>query len=122
MSSSQPTGPTALIQPPLDFSDDGLEMIIGCSILAFLATACVALRFWSKQPARTSWQLDDYLALLAPGFHHAVSASSCVSVVYRGVGRDIRLLLPRIPKPQTRVNPVVKSRLIGFMTTVIIVI
>jgi len=72
-------------------------MTIGCSILAVLATACVALRFWSKRLARTSWQLDDYLALLALGFHHALFASSIVSMVGGGLGRDIRLVAAEDP-------------------------
>jgi len=73
-------------------------MIISCSILAFIATLCIALRFWSRRLVRFSWGLDDYLALAALLVHHAFLASSTVSVVSGGLGQDIRIVATQNPK------------------------
>jgi hypothetical protein len=92
MSSPQPG-----FQPPLDYSNNGPGIVISCTILAFIATVCVGLRFWSKRLVRLPWGLDDNLVLAALLMHHAFLASSPVSVGIGGLGRDIRLVAMQNP-------------------------
>ncbi|KAI1074786.1 hypothetical protein F5B20DRAFT_562351 [Whalleya microplaca] len=92
MASPQPS-----LQPPLDYHDDRVGMMVSGSILALIATSYVALRFWSRRLTGLSLGLDDYLVLAALVFHHACFASNIVYAEQGGVGGDIRLITMEDP-------------------------
>ncbi|KAK7972308.1 hypothetical protein PG988_006442 [Apiospora saccharicola] len=79
------------IQPPLDYSDKGPDIIISGAVLAFVSTVIVALRFWSRRLIHQRFGLSDYLCLAALLFHHGVIASGSVMAKQGGLGRDFRV-------------------------------
>ncbi|KAI1424925.1 hypothetical protein F5Y12DRAFT_749849 [Xylaria sp. FL1777] len=80
-------------QPPLDYSNSGPGIVISGSIVGFLTTVVVALRFWARRLTRQQFGLDDWLCLAALLFQHAVMISSAVGAINGGLGRDMRLVL-----------------------------
>lgn len=85
------------IQPPLDYSDSGPGIVITVSILGFITSIVVVLRFWARRLTRQPFGLDDYLCLAALITQHVLMAGSCVSVVDGGVGRDMRITATEDP-------------------------
>lgn len=85
------------IQPPLDYSDSGPGIVITVSILGFITSVVVVLRFWARRLTRQPFGLDDYLCLAALITQHVLMAGSCVSVVDGGVGRDMRITATEDP-------------------------
>lgn len=82
---------TSMIQPPLDYSDSGLGILITINILALITTIVVTLRFWARSLTRQAFGADDYLCLAALLTHHALMVASCVCVRKGGLGRDMRM-------------------------------
>ncbi|KAK8007841.1 hypothetical protein PG989_001831 [Apiospora arundinis] len=85
------------IQPPLDFSDKGPDIISSGAVLGFVSTVIVALRFWSRRLIHQQFGLSDYLCLAALLFHHGVLASGSVMVKQGGLGRDFRVVFTEDP-------------------------
>ncbi|KAJ0115641.1 hypothetical protein J7T55_010464 [Diaporthe amygdali] len=54
---------TSTIQPPLDYSDSGLGILITINILALITTIVVTLRFWARSLTRQAIGADDYLSV-----------------------------------------------------------
>ncbi|KAI1408768.1 hypothetical protein F5Y13DRAFT_204510 [Hypoxylon sp. FL1857] len=79
-------------QPLLDYSNAGPGILVGCYILAFIATVSVALRFWARKLTSLRPELDDYLVLSALIAHHGVAGAATVQVLIGGVGRDMRIV------------------------------
>ncbi|KAI0430124.1 hypothetical protein F5Y09DRAFT_308525 [Xylaria sp. FL1042] len=76
-----------------------LGIVISGSIVGFIATAVVALRFWARRLARQEFGLDDWLCLASLLFQHIVMASFAVGASNGGMGRDMRLVLAENPSP-----------------------
>ncbi|KAI0810059.1 hypothetical protein GGR55DRAFT_695856 [Xylaria sp. FL0064] len=84
-------------QQPLDYSNSGPGIVISGSIVGFITTAVVALRFWARRLTRQELGLDDWLCLASLLFQHAVMASSAVGAINGGLGRDMRLVVSENP-------------------------
>ncbi|KAK8041288.1 hypothetical protein PG994_014295 [Apiospora phragmitis] len=92
MSTTDPT-----IQPPLDFSNTGPDIVITSAVLGFVSTIIVALRFWSRRLVHQHFGLSDYLCLAALLFQHGLLASGSVMVKPGGLGRDFRITATEDP-------------------------
>lgn len=79
-------------QPPLDYSDSGPGILIGCYVLALVTTIVVALRFWAKRLTSSPLGLDDYLILSCLLVHHIFMVFGTIAVIQGGLGRDIRIV------------------------------
>ncbi|GAW16378.1 hypothetical protein ANO14919_058040 [Xylariales sp. No.14919] len=77
--------------PQVDGSDDSVGVYVCILILAFFATLSVALRFWARRLTRASWQIDDYLALIALLVHHGLIPVFTTGIELGGLGKDTRL-------------------------------
>ncbi|KAK2600550.1 hypothetical protein N8I77_010077 [Diaporthe amygdali] len=78
-------------------SDSGPGLVISCSILGFISTVFVLLRFWARRLTRQSFGLDGWLCLAALLCHHAVLAAAGITVYKGGLGRDIRITSTQDP-------------------------
>ncbi|KAI0405087.1 hypothetical protein F4802DRAFT_197528 [Xylaria palmicola] len=85
-------------QPPLDYSNNGPDIVISGSVFGFIATVVVSFRFWARRLTRQPLKLDNWLCLIALLFQHAVMASSAVGTINGGLGRDMRVVLLENPK------------------------
>ncbi|KAI1453772.1 hypothetical protein F4805DRAFT_478239 [Annulohypoxylon moriforme] len=85
------------IQPPLDYSNKAPGAVISLSILAFITTIVVALRFWSRRLIRQPFGLDSYLCLASLLMQHAVMAGGLVALVNGEGGRDMRIIVAENP-------------------------
>ncbi|KAI7781493.1 hypothetical protein LA080_014669 [Diaporthe eres] len=83
---------------PLVYSNSGPSVMISCSILAFICTILVALRFWARRLIRQSFGLDDWLCLGALLCHHGALVAGWVMVYQGGLGRDIRITSTEDPR------------------------
>lgn len=83
---------------PLVYSNSGPSMVISCTVLAFISTILVALRFWARRLTRQNFGLDDWLCLGALLCHHVVLAAGWVQVYQGGLGRDIRITSTEDPR------------------------
>lgn len=83
---------------PLVYSDSGPGIVISCSILAFISTAFVCLRFWARTLTRQKFGLDDWLCLAALLCQHALMAAAGIMVYQGGLGRDIRITSTEDPQ------------------------
>ncbi|KAI1740767.1 hypothetical protein F4680DRAFT_85944 [Xylaria scruposa] len=77
--------------PPVDYSDEKVGIYVVTLLLAFAATLSVALRFWARRLMRMTWEIDDYLALIALLIQHGAEAGTIVCVELGGLGRDVML-------------------------------
>ncbi|KAI3337158.1 hypothetical protein HD806DRAFT_475858 [Xylariaceae sp. AK1471] len=84
--------------PPIDYHNSGPDSVAGSSVIIFLATVAVALRFWARKLTKVPFGLDDYLVLAALIFHHAVAAAGISAVFDGGLGRDYRLVQAEGPE------------------------
>lgn len=87
----------ATIQPPLDYSNDGPGIIIGCTILAAVSTVFVGARFWARKLTRQPFGWDDWLCLAALLVQHVLMAAVNVMVTQGGLGRDNRITVAEDP-------------------------
>lgn len=83
--------PDPSMQPPLDYSNGSPGIVISGSILGFITTIVVVLRFWSRSLIRQQFGWDDYLCLAALITHHVAMVASCVGAIHGGLGRDMRI-------------------------------
>lgn len=67
------------------------------SVLAVIATFLIVLRFWSRRLTGAGWRIDDYLALAALLFQHAIYGLSNEAVIHGGLGRDMNIVLAETP-------------------------
>ncbi|RWA10970.1 hypothetical protein EKO27_g4113 [Xylaria grammica] len=81
------------VSPPIDYYDNGPGIVASTSVLAFLATVAVALRFWARRLAGVPYALDDYLILAGLLTRHIELVADIIIVVGGGLGRDYRLVL-----------------------------
>ncbi|KAI0970079.1 hypothetical protein F4678DRAFT_473435 [Xylaria arbuscula] len=77
--------------PQVNNSDDTVGIYICFLALSFFATLSVMLRFWARRLMCVSWQIDDYLALLALLIHHGFVPFLVIIVQLGGLGQDTRL-------------------------------
>lgn len=76
---------------PLVYTNRGPGIVISCSILGFISTVFVILRFWARRLTRQSFGLDDWLCVASLLCHHAILAAAGIMVYRGGLGRDIRI-------------------------------
>lgn len=86
---------------PLNYSNSGPGILIGCSILALISTVVFVLRVWARRLTRQPLALDDYLCLAALVIQHALLVAAGVMVVKGGLGRDIRITAAENPDSVT---------------------
>ncbi|KAF2970820.1 hypothetical protein GQX73_g2823 [Xylaria multiplex] len=86
-----------LTHPPLDYSNSGPGIVISGSVVGFITTVVVALRYWARRLTRQEFKLDDWLCVAALLFQHALMAASAVVAINGGLGRDVRLVLLENP-------------------------
>ncbi|KAI0533232.1 hypothetical protein GGR58DRAFT_521864 [Xylaria digitata] len=83
--------------PPIDYYDNGPGIIASTSVLAFLATIAVALRYWARRLVRVPLALDDYLIIAGLLTRHIELVADLIIVIGGGLGRDYRLVLAEGP-------------------------
>ncbi|KAF2971594.1 hypothetical protein GQX73_g1928 [Xylaria multiplex] len=74
------------------YYDNGPGIIASTSVLAFLATIAVALRFWARRLVRVPLALDDYLVIAGLLTRHIELVADLIIVIGGGLGRDYRLV------------------------------
>ncbi|KAI1300050.1 hypothetical protein F5Y03DRAFT_386112 [Xylaria venustula] len=77
--------------PQVNDSDESVGIYTCFLVLAFFATLSVALRFWARRLMCLSWQIDDYLALIALLIHHGLIPLIVILIELGGLGKDTRL-------------------------------
>jgi hypothetical protein len=82
---------------PVVYTNSGPGIVISSSILAFISTVFVTLRFLSRRLTRQHFGLDDWFCLAALLCYHALLAAAGVMVYPGGLGRDIRLVVAEDP-------------------------
>lgn len=82
---------------PLVYTNSGPGIVISCSILGFISTVFVALRFWARRLTKQSFGLDGWLCLASLLCHHAILAAAGIMVYEGGLGRDIRITATEDP-------------------------
>ncbi|KAI1316815.1 hypothetical protein F5Y16DRAFT_393058 [Xylariaceae sp. FL0255] len=76
------------------YQDTGSGIVIGSSIVGFVTTVIVGLRFWARSLTRQPLRTDDWLCLSALFFQHALLVAACVEAIYGGLGRNMALIAP----------------------------
>ncbi|KAI0855311.1 hypothetical protein F4860DRAFT_40332 [Xylaria cubensis] len=77
--------------PHVGDSDDSVGIYVSIVVLAFFATLSVTLRFWARRLMCVTWQIDDYLALIALLVHHGTVPIIAIAIELGGLGQDTRL-------------------------------
>ncbi|KAI0555333.1 hypothetical protein F4679DRAFT_523352 [Xylaria curta] len=77
--------------PQVGDSDDSVGIYVSILVLAFFATLSVALRFWARRLMCVTWQIDDYLALIALLVHHGIVPLIAIAIELGGLGHDTKL-------------------------------